>query len=184
MSQYKNLLCLSVLLLAVTQSLQSPVAMSSESDNVDLNVDFGCIANAACATSVSSKVVKALNLRKSIDFGAFVIEPLPNAKTVEGRSLSKFWEFANGNSLRIPLGAYSLSLQKSEDYDNYFEVSVSKTVEGKELITISEKFSFEHLAKLFIIVIAQWEVCLGPHFALWSHFDDVNKFLLPKAPEN
>lgn len=131
MFHYKKFLCLSVIALVIKQSSQSPVASKPQEGNLDLNVDLSCIANVTCVNNVSNKVVRALNLRKVVDFGAFAIEPLPSAnKATEGRSMSKFWEFASSNALRIPLGAYSLSLQKSEQYENYLEVAVSKTEEG------------------------------------------------------
>lgn len=132
MFQYKKFLFLSVLVVVIKQSSQSPVSSKTESQTVDLNVDITCIANASCISKVANKVVRALNLKKMIDFGAFTIEPVKNVKKVEGRSMSKLAEIINGNALRVPLGLYSLSLQKSEEYDNYLEVSVSKTVEGKK----------------------------------------------------
>lgn len=142
MFQYKKFLFVSVLVAVIHQSSQSPVG---NSDSVDLNVDISCVANASCITNVSNKVVRALNLKKMIDFGAFTIEPVKNAKKVEGRSMSKLSEIINGNALRVPLGSYSLSLQKSEEYDNYLEVTVSKTIEGEEKTRrkiIPEKISF------------------------------------------
>lgn len=131
MFHFNKVLCLSVLVLVINQSTQSPVK-PQESQSVDLNVDISCITNASCVTNVSNKVVRALSSKKVIDFGAFSIEPVMNAKKAEGRSMSKLWELTNSNSLRVPIGSYSLTLQKSQDYDNYFEVSVSKTVEGKQ----------------------------------------------------
>jgi len=124
-----KVLFVSVLVLVINQSSQSPV-QPQESQSVDLNVDITCIVNATCVKNVSNKVFRGLNLKKVIDFGVFSIEPVPNAK-VEGRSMSKFSQLANTNAIRVPIGAYSLSLQKSEQYDNYLEVSVSKTEEGE-----------------------------------------------------
>ena len=133
MVQCKKVLFLSVLIVVVTQSLQSPVGSTQQDDNqnVDLNVDLSCIANSTCVKNVSNKVIRALHMKKLIDFGAFTIEPLKSVKKNEGRSMSKLANFINGNAIRVPLGSYSLSLQKSEEYDNYLEVAVSKTVEGK-----------------------------------------------------
>lgn len=119
-----------MLVLVIKQSSQSPLGSKAQEENVDLDVDISCIANATCINNVSSKVVRALKLKKVINFGAFVIEPVPNAKAVKGRSASKLWDLVATNSLRVPLGSYSLSLQKSEEYDNYLEVVVSKIVEG------------------------------------------------------
>lgn len=130
MYHYKKFLCLTVIALVIKQSSQSPVKSKAQEGNLDLNVDLSCIANVTCVNNVSNKVVHALNLRKSVDLGLFTIEPVSGAKATEGRSMSKFSEFASSNALRIPLGAYSLSLQKSDEYDNYLEVAVSKTEEG------------------------------------------------------
>lgn len=131
MFHYQKFVFLSVLVLVIKQSSQSPLASKAQPANVDLNVDLECIANATCVKNVSNKVVRALAMKKVIDFGAFVIEPVKNAKKVEGRSMSKLSEFVNNNAIRVPMGAYSLSLQRSEEYDNYLEVAISKTVEGK-----------------------------------------------------
>jgi hypothetical protein len=113
-----------------TQSSQSPVDPPPQKTE-NLNVDITCVANAACVKNIANKVVRALHMKKAIDFGMFSIEPKKNAKKVEGRSASKLWDLTANNALRVPLGQYSLTLQKSEDYKNYFEVAVSKTEEGK-----------------------------------------------------
>lgn len=133
MMQNKKFFVLAVLVLVIKQSSPSPIApQDDDNQKVDLNVDLSCIGNSSCVKNVSNKVVRALNMKKVIDFGAFMIEPVQNAKKeVEGRSMSKIAELINSNSLRVPLGSYSLSLQKSEQYDNYFEVSLSKIVEGE-----------------------------------------------------
>lgn len=123
-------LLLSVFVMIITQSTQSPVDPLPQVENLD--VDISCVANATCVKSVASKVVRALHLKKAINFGSFAIEPKKNPKKVEGRSMSKFYELATNNALKVPIGSYSLSLQKSEEYENYFEVAVSKTVEGKK----------------------------------------------------
>ena len=130
MFHLKRVLFLSVLVLLFNQSFQSPV--KSEERNVDLNVYISCIANSTCVKNVANKVVRALNLKKVIDFGVFSIEPLNNGKKFEGRSMSKLYDIANNNALRVPIGSYSLMLKKSEEYDNYLEFSISKAVEGKK----------------------------------------------------
>lgn len=131
MFQYKNILVLSVLVLVIKQSSQSPVGSVDEDDssNMELNVDFKCITNPSCIKSVSNKLVKGLSQKQVMDFGAFVVEPVENAKN-EGRSVSKFSDILANNALRVPFGGYSISLEKSQDYDNYLEVSISNAVEG------------------------------------------------------
>lgn len=124
-------LLLSVFVVIITQSTQSPVDPPTQKTE-NLDVDVSCVANVSCVKSVANKVVRALHMKKAIDFGSFTIEPKKNAKKVEGRSMSKLWELAANNALRVPLGAYSLSLQKSDEYENYYEVALSKTVEGKK----------------------------------------------------
>lgn len=160
MVQCKKVLFLSVLAIVVTQSSQSHVGSTSQenSENVDLNVDLTCIANSTCFKNVSNKVVRALHMKKLIDFGAFTIEPLKNAKKVEGRSMSKLADLINGNALRIPLGSYSLSLQKSEEHDNYLEVAVSKTIEGKK-ITRSEILKHRSSKNNFHEIISKNNFC-------------------------
>jgi hypothetical protein len=128
MFQYKNILFLSVFVLVVKQSSQSPVRSS---ETIDLDVNLSCVANATCIKNVSNKVFRALNMKQTIDFGLFTVEPMKNEKKVEGRSMSKIWNFAVNNAIRVPLGAYSLSVQRSEEHENYLEIAVSKPIEGK-----------------------------------------------------
>jgi hypothetical protein len=121
----KKVLILSVIVIIVNQSASTPVAHPEE-----INVDIACIINATCLKAVSNKVVRALKLKKPLDFGILTVEPLKNAKT-EGRSFTKFWDIASSNAINVPLGNYALNVQKSDQYENYLEVAVSKTVEGK-----------------------------------------------------
>lgn len=134
----KTVLFISVLVFAIKLSSPSPVAHEDnqqQQQNVDIDIDIACIANSTCLKSASNKVIRALKLRKSIDFGLLSITPLKSEGT-EGRSFTKFWDIASTNSIRIPLGQYSLSVQKSEEHENYLEVAVSKTiVEGKVPLT-------------------------------------------------
>jgi hypothetical protein len=137
---WKKVLFISVFIFAyVKQSAQSPVSVDEQSVEVDIEVD--CISNATCLKSVSNKVVRALKLKKSLDFGLFTIEPLKNAQT-EGRSFTKFWDIASSNSIRVPIGNYAVNVQKSNEYDNYLEVAVSKIVEGRNSLI---HFSIEKL---------------------------------------
>lgn len=127
---YKKVLFITVLIAAIKHSSQSPVAQD-DNKNVDVDIDLACIANSTCLKNVSNKIVRALKLKKSIDFGLLSITPIKSADT-EGRSFTKLWDIASSNSIRVPLGAYSLSVQKSDEHENYFEVALSKTVgEGK-----------------------------------------------------
>ena len=142
MFHFNRVLLLSVFAMITTQSLQSPVDPIQQVENLD--IDISCVSNATCVKSISSKVFRALYLKKAIDFGAFAIEPKENVKKVEGRSFSKLGELVNNNAIRVPIGSYSLSLQKSEEYENYFELAVSKTVEGKEKLLFKQsRFQLE-----------------------------------------
>ncbi|KAG5671903.1 hypothetical protein PVAND_002072 [Polypedilum vanderplanki] len=126
----KKVLFLSVLIFAIKQSAQTPVS-SSQEDHVNIDVDLSCITNATCLTSVSNKVIRALKLKKSIDIGPISVTPLKNAQN-EGRAVTKLWDIAGNNAINIPIGAYSLSVQKSDEYENYLEISVSKSAfEGR-----------------------------------------------------
>lgn len=123
----KKVLLLSVLVIVVKSSVQTPVASSSHED---ISVDISCITNATCLKAVSNRAIRALKLKKALDFGAFTVEPLKNAKT-EGRSFTKFWDIASSNSIRVPVGQYALNIQRSDEFDNYLEVAVTKSIEGK-----------------------------------------------------
>lgn len=137
MFHYKKVLCLSVLVLVIKQTSTSPIgSQESQEEIVDLKVDLSCVANASCISNMANRIVRSLKTKKLIDFGAFSVEPVKNVKTVEGRSTSKLWDIAASNSLRVPFGAYSLSIQKSEEYDNYLEVSISQTIEGERRETM------------------------------------------------
>lgn len=133
----KKVLCLSVIVLVIKQTSTSPIgSQESQEEIVDLKVDLSCVANASCISNMANRIVRSLKMKKWIDFGAFSVEPVKNVKTVEGRSTSKLWDIAASNSLRVPFGAYSLSIQKSEEYDNYLEVSISQTIEGERRETM------------------------------------------------
>lgn len=128
----KKVLFISVLIFAVKQSAQSPVAVNKQDDikSVDVNMDIACITNATCLKNITNNIVRALKLKRSLDFGLFTVDPLKNAQT-EGRSFNKFWDIASSNSIRVPFGAYSVNVQKSDEHENYLEVALSKTVEGE-----------------------------------------------------
>lgn len=126
----KKVLFISVIVFIVHQSASSPVAHPEE-----INVDIACITNSTCLKVVSNKVVRALKLKKPLDFGILTVEPLKNAKT-EGRSFTKFWDIASSNAIRVPLGNYAVNIQKSDEYNNYLEVAVSKAVEGNNFVSL------------------------------------------------
>jgi hypothetical protein len=115
--------CLSVLCLANT---------IINSDKVEINkASLSCIQNKTCAKNLANDFVGALNNKKEIDFGGFSIEPTSDKEaSVEGRS-SKFVNLFNRNLVRIPVGLFDLTIQKSSDYDNYFEFAVARKVEGE-----------------------------------------------------
>lgn len=126
----KKVLLLSVLVVVIKSSVS--VQTSSE----DINVDISCITNATCLKGVSNKAIRALKLKKTLDFGIFTVEPLKNAKT-EGRSFTKFWDIASSNAIRVPIGKYAVNVQRSEEYANYLEVAVTKAVEGEFFVRFS-----------------------------------------------
>lgn len=132
---YKKVLFITVLVVAIKHSSQSPVA-HEDNEKVDIDVDVACIANTECLKTVSNKVIRALKLKKSIDFGLLNITPIKNAVT-EGRSFTKFWDIASSNSIRVPLGSYALTVQKSDEHDNYLEVAVSKSVGDGKSCTVN-----------------------------------------------
>lgn len=124
----KKVLFLSVLVIVVKSSVQTPVAPATRED---INLDLTCVSNATCLSAVSNRAIKALKLKKALNFGIFTVEPLKNAKT-EGRSFTKFWDIASSNAVRVPFGSYSVNVQKSEEHENYLEIALMKTVgEGK-----------------------------------------------------
>lgn len=101
------------------------------SDKVEINkASLSCIQNKTCAKDLANDFVGALNKQKKIDFGAFSIEPTNDkVKPNEGRS-SKFSSLFSRNLVKIPLGAFDFTVQKSSDYDNYLELAVARRVEG------------------------------------------------------
>lgn len=112
------------------ESLQSPIDSDNGSE-VNISMDFSCVLETTCVDNVANKVVRALKTRNPVDFGIFSIEPVKTAKASEGRSMSKLWDFMNGNSLRIPFGTYSFNMQKSTEKDNGLDLFVSQAVEGE-----------------------------------------------------
>lgn len=135
MVQFMNGLVLSVFVLTVflvKLSSQSLLGNMPIPTTVSLNnVDLSCVTNSTCMKHVSNEIAKALSKRKSIDFGTFSIQPLENANKSLGRSSSTLWDVISKSTVRIPLGAYALTVQKTEEYDNYIEVAVAKQIEGK-----------------------------------------------------
>lgn len=128
----------------VNKSLQSPITTDAQNEvkNVDISMDFSCALNSSCVEKVTNKIVRALKTRSSVNFEIFEIKPVKNAKQSEGRSMSKIWDFVNGNSIRVPFGSYSLNLQKSTEHENSLEFFVGKAVEGKR-----KKFHTHHSLK-------------------------------------
>ncbi|CRK92103.1 CLUMA_CG005669, isoform A [Clunio marinus] len=133
MYQYQKFVLLSVFLLFIQQTSESPVEKTRKikPEKVDLNVEVFCVTNSSCINNVLNKIVKALMTRKIINLGLFSIEPVKNIKEVKGRSLSKIWKIISNNALRVPFGDYSLTLQKSQEYENFMDVSIGKVVEGR-----------------------------------------------------
>lgn len=173
MFHYKKVLCLSVLVLVIKQSSTSPIETQSQDESVDLNVDLSCVTNTSCISSMANRIVRALKTKKMIDFGAFSVEPVKNIKAVEGRSTSKLSDIASSNALRVPFGAYSLSLQKSEEYDNYLEISISQTIEGerKEMMKTFAKKKCLDGRKFIPFISIKEENCFLEISSLFKHPD-------------
>lgn len=112
------------------ESLQSPID-TNNGNQVNISMDLSCVLETTCVDNVANKVVRALKTRNPVNFGIFSIVPMENVKTTEGRSMSKLWDFMNGNSLHIPFGRYSITMQKSTEKDNGLDLFVSQVVEGK-----------------------------------------------------
>lgn len=84
---------------------------------------WSCVNNATCIDGVAKDIVGRLSRKESVDFGVLKVVPLERKPLVEGRS-SNFMNFLSGNALRIPLGPVVFSIQRSEDYSGYLEVSL------------------------------------------------------------
>lgn len=106
----------------------------SNSDKVDLkNVNSTCVSNMACIQRLANQVFEGLSEHKVVDFGVVAIEPVEGQKSATTGRSAKLVDFMGANKLKIPIGSYYLSVQKSDEYKNYFEFAVGKNVEGKFL---------------------------------------------------
>ena len=107
------------------------LATSVDSENlIQTSMNWGCINNASCIKTVSDTALRQLHNKRSVNVGIFTIEPIKTKQVTSGRS-SKMMNFLSGNSVRIPIGPMVFSVQRSEDYDNYLEVSLLKKVTGE-----------------------------------------------------
>jgi hypothetical protein len=149
----KSAILIILLITLVHKSFQSPIdSQKNEVKNVDISIGLSCALNSSCIENVSNRIVRALKAKSSLDFGIFQIEPLvKNGKETEGRSLSKVWDFINGNSIRIPFGKYSVNLQRSAEHDNSLEFFIGQTVEGRFCVLIIKKiilmYKYEFMKK-------------------------------------
>lgn len=111
----------------ITLSALVSVAKCDETNSVNVkNVNGTCVSSMSCIQRLANQVIDGLSEHKSVDFGAFAIDPVENKvknSATTGRS-HKFSDFINGNSIRIPIGPAYLTIQKAEEYDNYFEIAV------------------------------------------------------------
>jgi hypothetical protein len=140
----KSAILIVLMFALMNKSSQSPIdsQQQNEVNKVDISMKFSCALNSSCVESVSNRVVRALKSRSAVDFGIFTIEPVKNGlKSEEGRSMSKVWDFVNGNSIRVPFGKFSFNLQRSNEHENSLEFFIGQKVEGKKSDLTSKKFS-------------------------------------------
>ncbi len=96
---------------------------NSSAKNVKFEVS--CIANSKCL----NKVFRDLKHKKNLDFGIFSVRQKENSES-EGRSLKSLWNLMKNSLIRVPFGDYALDFQKSSKYEDFFEVLLSKAMEG------------------------------------------------------
>lgn len=106
--------------------------VNSISELLQRSLNWECANNATCVKNVKQELMNGLQNRRAMDFGVAVIEPIEGHRapisTGRGFVSSVFSE----NALRIPIGGFSVNLQKSSQYKDYLELSLTKAlIEGK-----------------------------------------------------
>lgn len=114
----------SIVLIVYTSLCVNIIIAENSTNLIQDNFNWKCANNASCVKSVTNFILNNLQQRKPIEFGEIIVDPI-DSKPFTGRSLS-FWNFLNGNALKIPFGPVMLSLQRSVNYDNYIEVALLK----------------------------------------------------------
>lgn len=133
-----------VLLVAVVISL----AAATENDNSDWlesQLNWECANNATCLENVKKDFIKGLQERRSFNFGgAFSIEPTGDlSKPInEGRGFVS--DIFSGNALRIPIGNFAVTIERSPQYKEYMEVALVKSFEGEGKM-FDRKVFVEHI---------------------------------------
>lgn len=112
----------------------SSLALASENSvSLESKLNWECANNATCLDNVKNDFLKGLQERKSFNFdGLFSIEPTgdTNKPISEGRGFMS--NIFSGNSLRIPLGGFALTVERSAEHKDYLEVALIKnSEEGK-----------------------------------------------------
>ncbi|XP_055677141.1 uncharacterized protein LOC129786269 isoform X2 [Lutzomyia longipalpis] len=103
----------------------TPLPRHQSDTPITNKMTWTCVNNATCIDGVAKDIVGRLNRKESIDFGVVKVVPRERRVVAEGRS-SNIMNFLSGNELRIPVGPMVFSIQRSEDYSDYFEVSLMR----------------------------------------------------------
>lgn len=123
----------SIVLIVYTSVFVNVIIAENSTNLIQDNFNWKCANNATCVKSVTNFILNSLEQRKPIQFGEIMVDPI-DKKPFTGRSLS-FWNFLNGNALKIPFGPVMLSVQRSVNYDNYIEVALLKKSSDAGLYT-------------------------------------------------
>ena len=138
--QLPKILCILLSSVFVMQSVNGHAIKNNLSSSfIEDNISWSCANNATCVSQVSNEILNSLKTRKPIKISGIVIEPLKQSAE-SGRS-ANFMDWMNGNSLKIPFGSMTLSVQRSDKYNDYMEVALlSKyTNEGKCSVKIRNR---------------------------------------------
>lgn len=101
---------------------------SDEHENLSISEHFSwkCANNATCVNRLAKSVISKLKNGKNIDLGLFEVEPIHLKPQFTGRSSSMLLNFLGGNAVKVPIGPMIFNIQRSDEYDNYLEISLLK----------------------------------------------------------
>lgn len=132
MKMYNNVLVTLLVVCTLTKMcLSEKTADNSDSDEIKNNLSFECANNSTCLSRVAKTIVSRIKNREDVDFGFMRIEPVER-KAVTGRS-STILDFLSGNAVKFAVGPMMFGVQRSEQYDNYFEIALLKKGSAAEV---------------------------------------------------